>query len=148
MERRDAFTIADKLLIATGPDEVHRLRPPLTETLGMLNQPEHIHFDVPNRTVYLLGPGSLVVVTVQASPLHVSVERIDLTDVRITRACHDIEQSHTGVWWKTTWTVTNEHANVSLVGRDGPQGADDVEMFGRAVAQTAEWPIDSSPSID
>jgi hypothetical protein len=54
----------------------------------MLTRPEHIHFDVPARTVYLLGPGGLVVVTVQASPLHVSVERIDLTHVRITRACH------------------------------------------------------------
>jgi hypothetical protein len=70
MERRDAFTIVDEILTATGPGDVHRLRPPLTEALGMLKEPEHVHFDVPSTTIYLLDPNGLVVVTAQAKPSH------------------------------------------------------------------------------
>lgn len=91
-------------------------------------------------TLYLLYDESLIIATVEAQPVFVTLERIGLANVAITKSCHDIEGNGNGRW-TTTWRLSDDTGGATITGREGPQFADEPERFARQIAERAGWPL-------
>jgi hypothetical protein len=145
MERNDAATLADGLLVAVDPEARYGLKPVLTEAFEMMEAPEQSLMirEGGELSVYLLCGRNLLVVKVDGEkPYSVDVGRVDLTKATLTRACHAIEAKNSGIWWATTWRLnSNSMAEVLLTGQEGPRVIDKSELFARAVARAAGWPL-------
>jgi hypothetical protein len=151
MDRDAAFTLADELITAIAPDDAEKLRPVLAEVF------EGTESTGPQLTkrrsgqplaAYLLDPG-LFIVRAYPGSTDLEVRWIDLADATVTRRCHDIRDTQSGVWWHTTWRVRSGDVEEEFLGEEGPPHAVDKEgAFGRAVAKAAGWPIRGLSSVE
>ena len=138
MERDVAFTLADELITAIAPGDADKLRPVLAEVFeGMQSTGPRL---IKRRggqptTVYLLDPGLFIVRTYPGST-DLDVHWIDLTDATVTRRCHDIRETQTGIWWHTTWRVHSGDVEEEFLGEEGPPHA--VDNDGRLRAGRSE----------
>jgi hypothetical protein len=144
MDRTAAFTLADELITAISPDDAGKLRPVLAEVFeGIQSTGPRL---IKRRggqplTAYLLDPG-LFIVRAYPGSTDLDVHWINLTDATVTRRCHDIRETQSGIWWQTTWRVQSGDLEEDFLGDEGPPHAVDNEgAFGRAVAKAAGWPI-------
>jgi hypothetical protein len=143
MERNDAAMLADELLVAVGPEASYGLKPVLTEVFEMVAAPDQwlLIREGGELGVHLLCGHSLLVVKVDGEkPFSVDVGRVDLTKAALTRTGHAIEAKNSGIWWTTTWRLNGD---VMFTGQEGPRVIDKSELFARAVARAAGWPLSS-----
>jgi hypothetical protein len=143
MDRQDAFRLADEVLVATGPEAALLLRPVLTDTFQMIDDPEaHLISRAREElTVFLLCPPRLFIATVQGDPPTVDLQSLNLSEAAIARQCEDVRSDMGGVWWQTRWRVVHGPVSAQFVGQEGPQSVDQGERFARQVATIAGWPI-------
>jgi hypothetical protein len=146
MERNAALKLADEILVATAPNVPFGLRAALSESFELMEAPQTrlVQANQERRKAFLLSAHGLVIVDVQTDPPSAAFRWVDLSDASLTREIHTIEEKQSGAWWTTTWLLHASGGVVeSLVGSEGPQRADEVELFARAVAKATGWPIEA-----
>lgn len=139
--------LADELVTAITPGDADKLRPVLAEVFeGVQSTGPRL---IKRRggqppTAYLLEPG-LFIVRAYPGSTDFDVRWMDLTDATVIRRCHDIKETQSGIWWRTTWRVLSGDVEEEFLGEEGPppHAVDKEGAFGRAVAKAAGWPITS-----
>jgi hypothetical protein len=142
MDREQAAKLADTILGGTDPETSAKLRMMLVETFASMEQPgATLVASAGGLKAYLLCPPSLLIAHISTQQSSVDFHSVDLTQVTLTRSCHDAEGAAESGSWTTTWRLSNEHIKEEFVGREGPSTAEDVGLFAGAVARAAGWPL-------
>jgi hypothetical protein len=142
MDRDDASQLADTILAAASAESAEKLRAMLIGTFAIMEAPvAKLVTHAGGLKAYLLSSHSLLIAHISTQQPSVDFQHVDLAKVRLTRSCHDAENTATGGTWTATWRLIDDHINEEFVGQEGPESADDVGLFAQAMAKAAGWPV-------